>query len=80
MLTLPSFFIIDPPLKLGIMEKYFARTPHFIRQKWRQLWKVGGDATRPEGCHIHAWNSLVKYWNAPLAKHESGGCERFVRW
>jgi hypothetical protein len=29
MLTLPSFFIIDPPLKPDAMEKYYARTPQF---------------------------------------------------
>ncbi len=52
-------------------QQYLQEHLSFTRHKWKQLWKVGGDATRPKGCPIHAWNSLVKYQKCPIAKHES---------
>jgi hypothetical protein len=72
MVAYPSFLlVIDPPLKLSIVEKYMQEHLSSTRQKWKQLWKVGGNVARLEGCPIHAWNSLVKYWKSPIVEHES---------
>jgi hypothetical protein len=45
---LAKLFIIDPPLKPGIVEKYSQKHLNFTRHEWRQLWKVGRDAIWPE--------------------------------
>ncbi len=68
---LTKLFIIDPPLKPSIVEKYLQKHLNFTRHKWRWLWKVGRDAIWPKGCPIHAWNSLVKYWKIPFIEHEN---------
>jgi hypothetical protein len=64
-------FRFDPPLKPGIIEKYVQEHLSFVRQKWRKVGKVGGDATRPNGCPTNAWPKLVRYWKIPHAEHEN---------
>ncbi len=59
--NLTKFFTIDPPLKPLIVEKYLQEHLSFARQKWRKIWSIGGDITRPNSCPMHAWGSLVKY-------------------
>ncbi len=63
--------MLDLALKLGIMEKYMQEHLSSTKQKCKYLWKVGGNAARLEGCPIHTWNSLVKYWKSPIVEHES---------
>jgi hypothetical protein len=51
------------------MEKYLQKHLNSTRQKWKRLWKVQGDVARLEGCPIHVWNSLVKYWKISIVEH-----------
>ncbi len=53
------------------MERYLQEHLSSIRQKWRKIWNVGGDTTRPNTYLMHAWKNLVKYQKSPHAKHES---------
>jgi hypothetical protein len=68
---LAKIFIIDPPLRPLTMERYLQKHLSSVRQKWRKIWNVGGDTTRPNTYLMHAWKNLVKYRKTPHAKHES---------
>ncbi len=68
---LVKLFFIDPPLKLGNVEKYLQKHLSFTMQIWKQLWKVQGDVARLEGCPVHVWNSLMKYSKFLTVKHVS---------
>jgi hypothetical protein len=50
---LESCSFIDPTLKLDKMRK------KILNKNGK---KVMDDTTRPNGCHVHVWYSLVKYW------------------
>ncbi len=68
---LGQLFIIDPSLKPDKVEKYIQEHLSSARQKWRKLWKVGGDVARLDDYPMDAWPKLVYYWKTPHAKHES---------
>jgi uncharacterized protein YmfQ (DUF2313 family) len=41
------------------------------RQKWRQMWKIGGEMAKHEDCLVDAWVKLIKYWKSPMVECES---------
>ncbi len=63
-------FLIDPLLKIGAIEKYVQEHLSQTRQKWRKMWKIGGEMARHEDCLVDAWGKLIKYWKSPMAEHE----------
>ncbi len=46
------------------------------RQKWRKMWKIGGQVARLKDFLVDAWAKLIKYWKSLMAEHESERMQR----
>ncbi len=64
-------FFIDPSLKTSAIEKYVQEHLIQVRQKWRKMWKIGGEMARPKDFLVDAWAKLIKYWKSPMVEHEN---------
>jgi len=47
-----QLFLIDPSLKIGVVEKYVQVHLSQARQKWKKMWKIGGEMARHEDCLV----------------------------